>query len=198
LTIASGGRPHDVGDLLFARGMDTLIGCAVALAVYLVVKRRQKPGHVPEAVTRVLGAIADTSRHLAVGAVTTTAARAARRDLQIRAIAMLPAYEAGIGGTAQERCSAERMWPAIAATEQLAYRTLESCWATERIGNAEAARGVGLSLFGPDGADQFIEALSELAAAIRDGSTPRELDHLPPFAAAEVATLRDCLVCDTD
>ena len=143
LTIASGGHPHDVGDLLFARGMDTMIGCAVALAVYLVIKRRQKPGHVPEAVVRVLGAIAETARHLALGAVTTVAARAARRDLQIRAIAMLPAYEAGIGGTAQERASAERMWPAIAATEQLAYRTLESCWATERIGSAEAARSVG-------------------------------------------------------
>ena len=43
LTIVSGGRPvTDVGGLLFARGTDTLIGCGLALAVYLVVARRQQ------------------------------------------------------------------------------------------------------------------------------------------------------------
>jgi hypothetical protein len=126
--------------------------------------------------------------------VTTVAARAARRDLQIRAIAMMAAYEAGIAGTARECRSAEQLWPAVAATEELAYRTLESCWATERIGSAEAACSVGSTLFGPDGADRFAEALSELAAAIRDGSTPPELDDPPRFAAAELAALRDSLV----
>jgi uncharacterized membrane protein YccC len=199
LTIVSGGRPvTDVGGLLFARGTDTLIGCGLALVVYLVVARGSKPVHVPEAVARVVDAVAATSHHLALGAVTTVPARAARRDLQVRAITMMSAYEAGIAGTARERRSAERMWPAVAATERLAYRTLESCWETERIGKMEAAHGVGPTLFGPGGADRFAEALSELATAICDGSTPRELDHLPRFAAGELATLRDSLVRETD
>jgi uncharacterized membrane protein YccC len=199
LTIVSGGRPvSDVAGLLFARGTDTLIGCGLALAVYLMVARRRKPLHLPEAVARVVDGVAATSHHLALGAVTTVAARAARRDLQIRAIAMMAAYEAGIAGTARECRSAEQLWPAVAATEELAYRTLESCWATERIGSAEAARSVGSTLFGPDGADRFAEALGELAAVIRGGPTPPELDHLPRFAAAELATLRDSLVRETD
>jgi uncharacterized membrane protein YccC len=199
LTIASGGRAvDDVGGLLFARGMDTFIGCALALAVYLVVARRRRPLHVPEAVARVLEAVAETSRHLAIGALTTTAARAARRDLQVRAIAMLAAYEAGVDGTARERRCAERMWPAVVATEQLAYRTLGSCWATEPNGDGEAARGTGRSLFGPHGVDRFTEPLSELATAVRWGSAPHQLGQLPPFGAAELTSLRDSLVRDTD
>jgi uncharacterized membrane protein YccC len=199
LTIVSGGRPvTDVGGLLFARGTDTLIGCALALAVYLAVARHRKPLHVPEAVARVVDAVAATSHHLALGAMTTVAARAARRDLQIRAIAMMAAYEAGIAGTARECRSTEQLWPAVVATEQLAYRTLASCWATEHSGSTEAAHTVGPTLFGPDGADSFAEALGELAAAIRDGAAPRELDYLPRFAGAELATLRDSLVRETD
>ena len=169
LTIASGGQPvDDVGGLLFARGMDTLIGCVLALAVYLVVGRPQKPWHVPEAVARVLDAVAATSHHLAVGAVSTEPARATRRDLQIRAIAMLAAYEAGIDGTPRERRSAERMWPAVVATEQLAYRTLGSCWAAAAQRRRQRQQVVvGRSLFGPDGVDRFTTALGDLAAAIR-------------------------------
>jgi hypothetical protein len=37
-----------------------------------------------------------------------------------------------------------------------------------------------------------------LAAVIRGGPTPPELDHLPRFAAIELATLRDSLVRETD
>jgi hypothetical protein len=37
------------------------------------------------------------------------------------------------------RLAAEEWWPAIAAVERLAYRTLSTCWALEQLGN-EAAR----------------------------------------------------------
>jgi Fusaric acid resistance protein-like len=199
LTIASGGhRVDDVGGLLFARGMDTLIGCVLALVVYLVVGRRQKPWHVPEAVARVLDAVAATSHHIAIGAVSTESARAARRDLQIRAIAMLAAYEAGIDGTPRERRSAERMWPAVVATEQLAYRTLRCCWSMDRDADSEAAGDIRRSLFGPNGADQFTSTLGELATAVRHGSTTHDLGRLPLYCAAELTSLRDSLVRDTD
>jgi hypothetical protein len=123
--MSSGGQPvDDIDELLLARGTDTLIGCVVALAVYLLIGRRHNAARLPEAIARTLDAIAATSRHLVLGAVITVAARAARRDLQIRAMAMLEAHDRGLGGSARERRSAERMWPAVVATEQLAYRTL--------------------------------------------------------------------------
>ena len=133
LTMSSGGHPvDDIDELLLARGTDTLIGCVVALAVYLLIGRRHNAARLPEAIARTLDAIAATSRHLVLGAAITVAARAARRDLQIRAMAMLEAHDGGLGGSARERRSAERMWPAVVATEQSADRTLAACWAMER------------------------------------------------------------------
>ena len=52
---------------------------------------------------------------------------------------MLEAHDRGLGGSARERRSAERMWPAVVATEQLAYRTLAACWAMERGGSGVSA-----------------------------------------------------------
>jgi len=198
LTIASGGHPvDDVGGLLFARGMDTLIGCSLALVVYLLVGRRQKPRHVPEAVARVLDAVAATARHVAAGAVSTEPAKAARRDLQIRAIAMMAGYDAGVDGTPRERRSAERMWPAVAATEQLAYRTLGCCWSMDNSGDAEAARVIGRALSGPAGFDRFTATLSELAAAVRSGSAPHDRDR-QTSGTTELTNIRDSLVSETD
>ena len=129
LTISSGGHPvGDVAALLLARGLDTLIGCAVALLVYRLTLGRRSSAGPAEAVATTLDAVAVTARRLASVAVTTTRARAERRDLQMGAIGMLAAYEAGIGGSARQRVAAERLWPALVATEQLAYRTLAACW----------------------------------------------------------------------
>jgi hypothetical protein len=195
LTMSSGGHPvDDIDELLLARGTDTLIGCVVALAVYLLIGRRHNAARLPEAIARTLDAIAATSRHLVLGAVITVAARAARRDLQIRAMAMLEAHDGGLGGSARERRSAERMWPAVVATEQLAYRTLAACWAMERRDGGASAPEVGLSLFGPNGVARFTTLLDELSTAIRTGSAPPRLDQLPPFGAAEITTVRDSLV----
>jgi hypothetical protein len=93
LTIASGARRVDAGELLVSRGVDTAIGCAVAIVVYLV---------------------------------------AARRDLQLATIAMLDAYDAAAGGSAGQRRSAEPRWNVVAATEDLAYRTIAACWDRDR------------------------------------------------------------------
>jgi uncharacterized membrane protein YccC len=197
LTIASGGEQvSDIGELLLARSLDTLIGCVAALAVYLLTTRRHQTGRLRQAIAVTLDAVAATSRHLAPGEPTTKAARIARRDLQIRAIAMLPIYDAAIRGSTRERTSAERMWPAVVATEQLAYRTLAACWAMERGGGGETAHRLGQSLFGPAGVDRFMAAVEELAGAIRTGSAPPNLGELSPFGAAEMTTLHDSLVRD--
>ncbi|WP_457147161.1 FUSC family protein [Mycobacterium sp. URHB0021] len=50
LTISSGSRQVDVGDLLLDRGVDTLIGCVVGLGVYLVMARHQEATRLADAV----------------------------------------------------------------------------------------------------------------------------------------------------
>ncbi|MGK2867890.1 MAG: FUSC family protein, partial [Mycobacterium sp.] len=129
LTIAAGGRPvADLEHFLLTRGLDTVIGCVTALLVYWVALRRRGPAPLTAAVAATEAAIAATEVHLGAGAVTSAPARAARRDLQMSAMSMLDAYQAAIGGSAEQRAEAERLWPAIAATEHLAYRTLAACW----------------------------------------------------------------------
>jgi uncharacterized membrane protein YccC len=129
LTIASGGhRVSNIGELLLARGADNLIGVAVGIAVYLATTRGRDTARLSAALAATEGAVAAVAPHLASGAVLTPPARAARRDLQIRAIELLPAYDAALGGSARERSAAESLWPAVAAAEERAYRTLASCW----------------------------------------------------------------------
>lgn len=194
LTISAGGRAvPDLGQLLLARGADTMIGCLVALAVYRLTERRRPDAVVAKAIANTLDAVAATVPHLAAGVVTGPAARAARRDLQIRAIALVPAYHAGVGGSPRQRVAAERLWPAVASTERLAYRTLATCWAIENIG-ADNAPDVGRSLLGPDELRRLTAALSDLAAAVRTGRPPEPGAALSGFGGAEVAALRESLV----
>jgi uncharacterized membrane protein YccC len=133
LLIASrGGAVPEVGQLMFARGADTVLGCAVALIVFRLLAGRGVTGWIPQAVADTLDAVATTVAYLAAATVTTSAAQAARHDLQKRAIALMNAYERDVGGPAGQRRAAERAWPAVAATQRLAYRTLNACWAMEQ------------------------------------------------------------------
>jgi uncharacterized membrane protein YccC len=132
LTIAAGGRPvPDLQHFLLTRGLDTVIGCVVALLVYRVALHRHGPAPLTAAVRATDAAIELTDVHLRAGAVTSAPARAARRDLQLSAMKLLDVYQGAIGGSAEQRAEAERLWPTIAATEQLAYRTLAACWEFE-------------------------------------------------------------------
>jgi uncharacterized membrane protein YccC len=162
LTIAAGGVPvANLGELLLARGTDTLIGCAVALAVYWATQRLRRPNEPANAIARTLDAVTAALPQLATGAATSPAARANRRDLQLRAMELLPAYDASVDGSATQRNWAERMWPTVVAAEQLAYRTLAACWAWERDGNTEAAADTAA-------------ALTEQASALHDALDERQ------------------------
>ncbi|MEV0672636.1 FUSC family protein [Mycobacterium sp. NPDC050441] len=166
LTIASGGQPVDnLGELLLTRGSDTLIGCAVALAVYWATQRLRHPTGLPKAITGTLDAVTATLPHLAADDATSPAARTERRDLQLRAMELLPAYDASVGGSPAQRLGAERMWPTVVATEQLAYRTLAACWGAEHDGDTEA---------GADAAADTAAALTEQACALRESLDERQ------------------------
>jgi uncharacterized membrane protein YccC len=184
LTIASGAHRVDVGGLLIDRGVDTLIGCAVGLAVYLALTRRQEATRLTDAIADTLDAAAVTATNLGRQDATTLLARAARRDLQVATMGMLDAYDAAVGGSAPRRKSAERHLPTVVAAEQLAYRTLAACWAMQQGTVAT------LPEIHPE---RYPAMLRELAAAVRTGAPPPPLDDPPVFARTEVSAVRESL-----
>ncbi|MUL49616.1 FUSC family protein [Mycobacterium sp. CBMA293] len=183
LTIASGGHHvTDLPDMLFARGIDTVIGCAVALLVLRLSQRGPTAGP-GESIAAALDAVAAVVPHLATGAVTTDQARTDRRNLQLSAMAMLPVYDTAVGGSTRSRLAAERLWPTIVATEQLAYRTLAAGWATERL---EAP-------ITPADADRLTAVIGELADAIRTGRPAADITEPPAFGATELRAIQASL-----
>jgi len=193
LTIASGGHPVEApGTYLLARGIDTLAGCAVALLVFRLIPPRAAQATLPEQLLRMLHAVDAVVGHLAGGTVTTPAARAARRQLQHAGFALAQAHEDSLAASRRQRRAAEQAWPAIAATEQLAYRPLSACWALERLDD-EAARASAAAMFGSEGRAQIRHAIEELGAAIRDNRPPAAAGPTPPLLATELDNLYQCL-----
>lgn len=190
LTISSGTHAVDIGHLLLARGIDTLIGCAVGVAVYLVAARWQEFTRLTDAIGRTLEAAADVFPYIAAGDTASLAARAARRGLQIAAIGLMEADEAMLAGSPRNREIAEQLLPAVTASEQLAYRTIAACWTVEhRTDGVEFGR----SLFGGRSAQPDVLALRALAAAVRSGDAPPEPGDPPPFLADVITQLRRAL-----
>ncbi|GGM55475.1 FUSC family protein [Dactylosporangium sucinum] len=186
LLIGSGGRPvADVGGLLVARGVDTAIGCAVALGVFLVTPRWGATARLPEALAGTLDAAGIVLSHLADGAVTTAAARAARRDLQHRALTLPGVYATAAGAPGPHRGAAESLWPAVVAVQRLVYRMLAACWEQERTGGrpdltAHDAGRIGV-------------ALRDTATALRERRPPVAVAGLPPLLGPDVLAVQHSL-----
>jgi hypothetical protein len=151
----------------------------------VVVTRGHDVVNLAEAVAATLEAVAAVTLHLARGAVTIPAALAARRDLQLRAFRLQPSYATAMAGSRRRRDAAERLWPAIAAAENLAYRTLAACWAREKRPEESA--------WPPGELERFETVTAELARAVRSGSPPRGVESLPDHGNSELAALRDSL-----
>ena len=132
LTIASGTRHPDIGELLLSRGVDTLIGCTVGLAVYLAMAPRQEAGRLSDAVVHTRDAIAAAAEFLSHNDATSLAARTSRRDLQRATLDMLDAHRDAEHGSGSQRAAARRLWPDVVATEHTAYRTIAQFWGMER------------------------------------------------------------------
>ncbi|MGQ4659854.1 FUSC family protein [Lysobacter sp. F6437] len=196
LTIASGGQPvASPAAYLLARGVDTLAGCVVALLVFRLIPPRASTAAIPAQLVHALRAVDAVIVHLAAGSVTTPAARHTRRQLQHASFALAQAHEESLVASPRQRRTAEHNWPAIAATERLAYRTLSACWSLERHGDdATRQSTAGPSMFGDDGEARVHQALDVLADAVRDGGTPPPLPELPHVLEAELVNLRECLV----
>lgn len=196
LTIASGGHSiEDPAPYLLARGLDTFAGCLAALVVFRFVPPRAAALRIPAQLTQTLRTVAAVVPCLASGEVTNDTARAKRRDVQRASFALTHAYDDGIAGSSGERRSAESLWPAIAAVERLAYRTLSACWALERLGG-QAAREAAVSMFANDGAVRAQQAIQALIESIRSGTAPGPLPPVPHVLEAELDQIRECLTRD--
>lgn len=147
LTIGSAAHRVDIGEVLLTRGVDTAIGCAVAIAVYLLAVRQQEANRLTDAITRTLDAATAPLAYLARGDAADLPARLTRRDLQLATIAMVDAYDAVTGGSAGVRKSAGPMWDLVAGTEHLAYRVIAACWAMDRYADQQHPAGIDVTDF---------------------------------------------------
>ncbi|BBY30837.1 FUSC family protein [Mycolicibacterium sediminis] len=134
LTVSSASHPVDVGGVLVDRGLDTLIGCSVGVAVFLLASARQESDRVPAAVADVLRRVAVVAGHLAGDGPGTVAAREARRTLQRAAMDLSVAREAARGGSPRQRMAADRLDTTVTAAEGLAYLAITTCWSVDRGG----------------------------------------------------------------
>src|SRR5690606_19571114 len=176
-----------------ARGVDTLAGCVVALLVFRLIPPRASTARIPEQLVHALRAVDAVVVHLVAGTVTTTDARHARRQLQHASFALAQAHEESLAASRGRRRAAEHSWPAIAATERLAYRTLSACWALERR-DTDAARDDAAAMPSAGDGARVRQALDVLADAVRDGGTPAPLAAMPQMFESELRNLRECLV----
>jgi uncharacterized membrane protein YccC len=193
LTIAAGGEPvPDVGHLLWVRGVDTIIGCVIGLAVLALTTPRSGASRIPQEMANTLAALKATLELAAKAETGTALARQVRRDLQQRIIVLFQAYDMTIDAQPWRRARAERAWPAVVATQRLVYRVFAVCWALEDAG-AQAPQ-MARDLFGPDGEKEIGAALATVSAAILAGTRPGPLSNLPEFLATEMRNLHGSLV----
>nr|WP_233348412.1 FUSC family protein [Luteimonas sp. MC1572] len=193
LTIASGGRPVDaLGSYLLARGLDTLAGCAVALAVFRLLPPRAASAAIPERIAAALAAVEALVPILASGEVTARSARHARDQVLQASFAVVRAHQQGLASSRRQRRAADEAWPTVAATERLCYRALSACWALERLGG-ETAGETAAAMFAGGGASRLRATLDTLAAAAIAGHAPQGLPPLPHVLEAEVQGVRECM-----
>ncbi|MDX1871821.1 FUSC family protein [Mycolicibacterium sp. 120266] len=134
LTIGTASHPlapGQVGHLLLTRGIDTFIGCAIGLAVYLALARRQETHRLADALAATRAALACAEPFVAAGDTASLAARTARRDLQISALDMLDVLDAAQAGPRDQRADATRLGPEVLAVERASSQTIAALWAVE-------------------------------------------------------------------
>jgi hypothetical protein len=176
----------DVSQLLVARGLDTMIGCGVGLAVLLATYRTDT-ATMKNALSETLSAAKSLLPFLSRGEVTTTAARIARRRLRSNAFDLILLYEEQAGGTGRAREEADRTWPAIVGAQRLAFRVLAASWEIEAASDAEKTHGH--LLFGADGEQAIVRALDSLQAG-HTAAIPRSASN---FLVPEIIVLNESL-----
>jgi len=177
----------DVSQLLVARGLDTMIGCGVGLAVLLATYRTDA-ATMRNALSETLAAAKAVLPFLSRGEVTSAEARIARRRLRSDAFDLILLYEEQAGGRGRAREEADRTWPAIVAAQRLAFRILAACWKIEAAGDEGKVHGH--LLLGADGEQVIVRALNSLQAG-RAAAVPRSASN---FLVPEIIMLNESLL----
>ncbi|MCD2198127.1 FUSC family protein [Actinomycetospora endophytica] len=132
LTIGSAGHPADLGALLLARGVDTAVGCAIGVLVFLAVR----PGATVSApAVLVAGTLRDAARvvpHLVDRSTTSDDARRARSDLNQHLLALADAHQVGdLAAPVRRTRDATIWWPALDEARRVGHQVLAACWSQE-------------------------------------------------------------------
>jgi uncharacterized membrane protein YccC len=195
LTIASGGRPVlDIVHQVWIRAEDTAIGCAIGILVFVLMAKRGATQAISHELSRTWAAVDLVARFLARGEADAADARAARRNLQHHTILLLQSFDSAFGSSTESRMAAEPLWPAVVATQRLAYRLLATAWRIEAAAADGGNAALAGELFGRDGAARLHAALSDILNAVRNGTAPPPSADVPAFLAAEVRLLRNSIV----
>ncbi|MEH3139216.1 MAG: FUSC family protein [Mycobacterium kyogaense] len=131
LTIGTASHPLEpgqVGHLLLTRGIDTMIGCAIGLAVYLALARRQEIQRLPDALAATRAALTLAEQFVAASDTASLQARTARRDLQRTTLDMLDVLDAAQAGPRDQREAAARLRPDVQTVERAASETIAALW----------------------------------------------------------------------
>ena len=184
LTIGTATHPVDVAELLTARALDTLIGCGIAILVFLIAVNLQEADRVPECLRRTMRRIVTMTEFLAQGDSSSQAARHARRELQESIFALNAAEDAARQGYPRDRATAARLSRIVEATEDLGFATIAASWASEQ-GRAR--------LFETTDSDAYLAMIGELSQSITSTDRRPPTRDLPAFAAPELRQLAAAL-----
>jgi uncharacterized membrane protein YccC len=189
LVIASDDHAlRDPAVLLWARAIDTAIGCGVGLLVHALFGPRGAPVSLHQQIARTLVTAQTALDHVAAADVTSDEALHVRRELQHGIFRLVTSYEANTGGFARDPAIDERMWPTVVATQRLGYKILAACWSIESVGSSSPAH-LAREEFANVNA-----ALSKLITAVHDGTGPITPHELSDFLKDEIRDLSDSLV----
>lgn len=177
LTISTGTRRVDVGTLLVDRGLDTVIGCGVGTAVFLLMARRQEARRLTEAIAGVIEHTIRATEFIVSDDVSSLPARDARRTLQDSIFDLDKAQEAARHGSRRDQSAAIRLGSVIVAAEELGFATVAACWKAEQHMP---------ELFG---SAEYLKRLHVLAQGVRTGTTSPAREEPSVLCSPEVLAL---------
>lgn len=188
MTLASGGQvPPEPGSFLLARGLDTLLGCTVALAVLRWMPAASLRQRLDDGLAQTLQVAEALNSHLAWAELTSRPARQVRARLAHLLHGLDAAWEQG---RRQGNAHAEHCAPVVMAVQELGYRLLATAWHLEHGEDGlERAR----ALYGRDGVAAVQAVLRGLRGALAGQPLPARLPAVPAFLQEEVTGLVDAV-----
>lgn len=171
-----------------------MLGCAIGIVVFVLLAKRGTTRAISHELVRTWGAIDLVSQYLASGDADTAGVRNARRNLQHHTILLLQSYDTAVGSSAKSRTAAERLWPAVVATQRLAYRLLAAAWQIEAASATGGNAALAEELFGKDGSARLHASLAAIVSAFHQGVSSPPAPDVPPFLDAEIRLLGNSIV----